>query len=299
VTAVSKLLKNRVYLGEARSGAHVNVDAHPAIVSQAEWQAAQTPRSLSPLRTGDGALLSGLLRCSSCRYVLKPEKIRDARGKMLRNYRCRGDHAAGRCPTRSSVLAHLIEPYIIEQFFAELLPGGVLARGKLETRELDELRKTLDEAERELESWVTEPALNSLGRDLYLSGLDARQRAVDEARTALSDQGDGDELDALRDVDLEKLWTTLSIAEQRRLLAQGIDAIILRRGRVLDERTFIFWRGQGPDDLPSRGRRVPLTSFVWPDDRPDDAREALAENGKETVLDGTARRSRRWAEAHA
>jgi hypothetical protein len=42
-----------------------------------------------------------------------------------------------------------------------------------------------------------------------------------------------------------------------------------------------------------------LTSFVWPDDRPDDAREALAENGKETVLDGTARRSRRWAEAHA
>jgi hypothetical protein len=74
---------------------------------------------------------------------------------------------------------------------------------------------------------------------------------------------------------------------------------MLRPGRTLDRRTWIFWRGQGPDDLPSRGRRLPLASFAWPDDRPDQPGEALAENDKKTVLDGKARPSRRRAKAHA
>jgi site-specific DNA recombinase len=287
--AVSKLLQNPVYLGEARSGKHRKKDAHPAIVSEQEWRAAQGARSVSPLRSGEGALLAGLLRCAGCRYVLKPDTMRDRDGSTIRHYRCRGDHAAGRCPAPSSVLGRVIEPYIVERFFAELAPRGILARGQAEAREVDELRRRLDEAERELEAWVNEPALNALGRELYLSGLEVRQKAVDDARSVLAEHHQEDDLDDLGEAGQRDLWPTLPVSERRRLLALGVDGIMLRRGRELDERVWIFWRGQGPDDLPSRGRRVPLASFAWPDDRPDDPGEAFAQDREEAVLDGAAR----------
>jgi site-specific DNA recombinase len=300
VTAVSKLLQNPVYLGEARSGSYRKKGAHPAIVSEQEWRAVQSSRSVSPLKSSDGALLSGLLRCAGCRYVLKPDTMIDRDGSKIRIYRCRGEHAAGRCPERAAVLGRLIEPYIEEQFLSGLVPGGLLAQGAAEQRELEDLRSQLERAEAELEAWVNEPALNTLGRELYLAGLESRQQAVDALHVQITEVASDDELAALgSEVDLRAFWETLTIPERRRLLALGIDAIMLRPGRTLDQRTWIFWRGQGPDDLPSRGRRLPLASFTWPDDRPDKTGEALAENGQEAVLDGAARGSRRRSAAHA
>jgi site-specific DNA recombinase len=287
--AVSKLLQNPVYLGEARSGKHRKKGAHPAVVSEHEWRAAQGARSVAPLRSGEGALLAGLLRCAGCRYVLKPDSMRDQDGSTIRLYRCRGDHAAGRCPAPASVLGRVVEPYVVERFFAELAPRGILARGRAEARELAELRRRLDETERELEAWVNEPALSALGRELYLSGLETRQKAVDDARSVLAEQDQEDGLDGLDESGQRELWPTLPVAERRRLLALGIDAVMLRRGRELDKRVWIFWRGQGPDDLPSRGRRVPLASLAWPEDRPDDPGVTLAQDGEEAVLDGAPR----------
>jgi site-specific DNA recombinase len=298
VAAVSKLLQNPVYLGEARSGRYRKKDAHPAIVSKKEWQSAQSTHSLSPLKSSDGALLSGLLRCAGCRYVLKPDTMTDRDGSKIRIYRCRGEHAAGRCPERAAVLGRLIEPYIEEQFLGSLVPGGMLARGAAERRELEDLRRQLERAEAELEAWVNEPALNALGRELYLAGLESRQQTVDTLHAQIAELASEDELDALSsEVDIRAFWGTLTIPERRRLLALGIDAIMLRPGRTLDRRTWIFWRGQGPDGFPSRGRRLPLASFAWPDDRPDEAGEALAEDGKKPVLDGKTRSSRRRPKA--
>ena len=126
--AVRKVIENPVYTGQARSGQHHKDGAHPALVSEAEWRAAQlTRRTVSPLRSPSGALLAGLLRCAGCRYVMKPDTITSREGN-LRQYRCRGEHAAGRCPAPTSVLAHVIEPRVVAAFFAELGPDGVLTR---------------------------------------------------------------------------------------------------------------------------------------------------------------------------
>jgi hypothetical protein len=176
----------------------------------------------------------------------------------------------------------------------------MLARGVAEQRELEDLRRELERAEAELEAWVNEPALSSLGRELYLAGLETRQRTVDVLHAQIAKLASDDELAALgSEVDLRAFWETLTIPERRRLLALGIDAIMLRPGRTLGQRTWIFWHGQGPDDLPSRGRRLPLASFAWPNDRPDEAGETFAEDGEEAVLDGTTRGSGRRAETHA
>jgi site-specific DNA recombinase len=54
VTGASSLVKNRVYLGEARSGKYVNPTAHEPIVTQAEFDAAQSQRTL--LKPHDGSV---------------------------------------------------------------------------------------------------------------------------------------------------------------------------------------------------------------------------------------------------
>jgi DNA invertase Pin-like site-specific DNA recombinase len=266
-SAVSKLVANPVYTGEARSGRHRKPDAHPAIVSKAEWQAAQGARSASVPRSEEGALLSGILRCGGCRYVLKPDTMNRRNGEKLRHYRCRGEHAAGRCPQPASVLGRVIEPFVEALFLGALGPKGPLARSTRSDRELEQARQVLEAAEAELDEWVT-MSVTLLGRDVYLAGLVDRQGRVDEARETLQSAlaaAVGPLGDIPDVVHLRALWPELGVAERRRLLTAGLDAIVLFAGRdSIEERTLALFHGEAPADLPARGRRVPLRSFERP-----------------------------------
>jgi site-specific DNA recombinase len=276
-TAISKLLKNPVYTGQARSGIHSLEDAHPAIITGVEWRAAQTARGVvSPLRSPDGALLAGLLRCAGCRYVMKLDSIRDRDGSKLRMYRCRGDHAAGRCPAAASVLAHIIEPYVVSVFFEALGPDGILADAGTDDAGHQQAQHAAEAAQADLAEWLEVVSISSVGRAAYMTGIEARQRRVDEALSAASAAATPSSAATLPEVaSLREAWPTLRTDEQRRLLAAGIDAIVLRKGRDLAERSLILFAGEAPDDLPSRGRRVPLASYPWPD-TPGDAGVAVA-----------------------
>src|SRR5215216_6527383 len=116
--AAAKMIANRVYLGEARSGAHRNASAHAPLVSPAEWEAAQGDRHVSSPRNGDGLMLSGLVRCAGCRYLLKPDAMRGRNGERIGLYRCRGRHAAGKCPAPASILARVLDPHVERLFLA-------------------------------------------------------------------------------------------------------------------------------------------------------------------------------------
>lgn len=298
VAAISKLVANPVYTGEARSGKHHKANAHPAIVTTAEWQAAQGARSESVSRSGDGALLSGILRCGGCRYVLKPDTMRGRNGDKLRLYRCRGDHAAGRCPEPASVLGRVIEPYVEQVFLDALGPDGPLARSTRSDRELDAARQAVDDAEAELEAWIA-LSVTALGREAYLAGLTSRQRRLDEARETLQAAlaaAAGPLADVPAGVDLRELWPRLDVAERRRLLAAGLDAVVVFRGREsVEERVEVLYRGEAPADLPSRGRRVPLRGF----ERPVGSRIAGPEHVEERKADRSARRRRHRTPAAA
>jgi site-specific DNA recombinase len=274
--AVRSIIENPVYTGQARSGQHRKDGAHPALVSAEEWRAAQLTRpTVSPLRSPAGALLAGLLRCAGCRYVMKSDTITGRDGK-LRQYRCRGEHAAGRCPNPTSVLAHVVEPHVVAAFLAALGPDGVLTRPASNRADITRARRVLAEAEAELAAWIEAVSVREVGRDAYTAGLIIRQQRRKESQQALDAVAGCASVGLPALPDVPALWPGLSTDDRRRLLATGIDAVMLRRGRDITARTLILWAGQAPADLPARGRRVPLASFAWPDDLPTRARGAVA-----------------------
>ncbi|MEO8092957.1 MAG: recombinase family protein, partial [bacterium] len=94
--ALSHVISNSVYLGEARSGEFTNPKAHDPIVDEATWKAAQNAKGERPVNGMGGALLAGVLRCAGCGYVLKPDTMKDRNGEKLRLYRCRTQRSEGR-----------------------------------------------------------------------------------------------------------------------------------------------------------------------------------------------------------
>jgi hypothetical protein len=76
------IVRNRVYLGEARGvgNGYVTRDAHPALIDEATWQAAQGHRVRHRAVRENPGLLRGLVRCGSCRYVMQSRPAKDRRG---------------------------------------------------------------------------------------------------------------------------------------------------------------------------------------------------------------------------
>jgi site-specific DNA recombinase len=280
-SAVAKMIRNPVYLGEARSGEHANPDAHEPLVTRAEWDAAQAndrPPVSSP-RNGDGLLLSGLVRCAGCRYLTKPDTMRGRDGARLGIYRCRVRHAAGRCGAPATVMARLLDPYVESAFLDALGPDGPLAAASEATEAVDAAALRVEDASRELDEYITATRVSVIGQLRFRAGLEQRQQGLDAARLGLADARRAAVFSEALDLtpgSLREAWPTLSVPERRHLLAAAVDAVVVRavrgtgRAVPLAERVLVLWRGQAPGDLPRRGRRVPLEPFPWPDERPTD-----------------------------
>jgi site-specific DNA recombinase len=253
---VAMLLRNPAYLGQARSGKVVKEEAHEAIVTRAEFDAAQGTRTLLAPR-GESlaaqALLGGLIRCAGCGHTLKISGSLDKRtGTRYPTYYCTGRFASGLCPSRATIRASRVDAYVEAEVLAALrAEGGPLAQAVEASEQIDDAARAVADAEHELDRFITNPKLLTLlGEDRFVQGVDARQRALDEARTALAAMRQNHLLtDELTDGHLLEAWPTLTSQEKRRLLHGMLDRVVLRRvdGRrekvPLADRTQIVLRG--------------------------------------------------------
>jgi hypothetical protein len=265
---MQSILENRVYLGEARSGEHVLAMAHEPLIDEPTWRKAQRVKQRPSRRSGPTTLLAGLIRCAGCRYALKPSRMKDRNGERLLMYSCRGKKAAGKCPAPTTVLARLIEPYVVECFM-ERAGGAEVGAVKL-TDEIAVAQLAVDSARVEVDSFLEADIEGTVGVERYRRELERRQTVQDAAEDALAALVRRSADPGLPDsVELRRMWPSLSLEEQRQLLGLGIDAVFLRRPprrglSALDDRAFIAWRGEGPDDLPGAGPFVPaIRSFDW------------------------------------
>jgi len=253
---IQQLIQNRVYLGEARSGEFVNTTAHEPLIDRLTWEAAQRAPGRQPAR-GEPALLTGLVRCAGCRYLLRPTSMKERSGKRRRMYRCFGRSSAGKCEAMAYVSAELIDAHIERLFFESA--GALAAHGAVDTSSVvADLERRAEEAEAELSAYRDdERIVGALGAERFVEGLQGRSKALDEAHA---------ELAAARDrlgvantgsrVELRDLWPTLTVPERQRLLRATFDAVFVRRGRrPVEDRLAVFSRGTGPRDLPSHQNR--------------------------------------------
>jgi len=288
--AVTHIIANRAYLGEARSGEFVNRHAHPPLIDRQTWEAAQQAPVVQATRTGEASLLAGLVRCAGCRHVMKPDRMTLRGGGRARIYRCRGEHASGRCPDRSAVLGSVIEPWIEQQFmeFVGVMRGEALA----DNEALRDAESAARDAEAELAAGRDdERILGALGADRFVEGLEKRAAAVDAAHRHLADMRAASAPGSIAAEDLGALWPELETQEKRKILRSAIDAVFLRsvgRSNVpIDDRALVLWHGEAPDDLPRRGlKRVGIRPFPWPaGDLPADTGVPVGEHAEEGALD--------------
>lgn len=198
--AVRLVLANRSYLGEVRQeGIAPCLDAHPPLVTRAEFEAAR------PLAIGGELVkrrapkmnypLSGVVVCNECGLPCIGS-ISGTAPKGRRVYRCGtdGSRRDGRgnrltCSKRAYVNADRLEAYLSEWLRREY-PRRMFAEPTEAGQEgLLAAERELAEAERELDDFLgdTEGAgtLRRVGR--YQAALDARVGAVEAAQVKLGE----------------------------------------------------------------------------------------------------------------
>lgn len=272
---VGHLIHNRAYLGEASHGKHVQVDAHPAIVSAELWEAANAVKGRAPAR-GDkqGALLTGLVRCAGCRRAMSPG-VTEGGGRKTRllTYYCRRNHGGGRCQAPCSIKRGALEDYVEKAFLERY--ADVSVEGINDDSELEDAQVQLHEAEADLEAFRdnerVRAALEAVGEGSFEEGIAVRAERVIAARERVAAARAQAVGFAVPD---ELTYASLSVPERRSLLRAGIGAVFVRRsavrggrGGVPDprQRVLVCWPGEEPDDLPGRHTQAtpPAIPLHW------------------------------------
>jgi len=108
--ALDHMMQNRKYLGEVWFEGMRTDAAHPAIVSEELFKAANARRKGGQPKSGAKALLSGIARCGTCRYGMT-STMSGAKGYRMRVYRCTG-RTAGACDAPAMTNAEKVDEIV-------------------------------------------------------------------------------------------------------------------------------------------------------------------------------------------
>jgi len=224
-----QIIGNPVYTGVLTQAGVVKEGAHTAIVTRAQFDAANAARTVQPVPPGDTTrdrLLIGLARCAGCGKTLKTVRRRRADGSFVTSYYCK-DAASASCPERAFVRAHELDAFI-EQWFTEAIRTvprmvDVVSVGV----ELEKAQADQATAEEQLRRYVENVVIDDA--TVFQRGVDARQRRVEGARERVG------QLSARlphlpAGGPLWKLWDGFDLPRRRAVLAGSIDRIDVRRG---------------------------------------------------------------------
>ena len=273
---VYRMLKRRIYMGEARWGEVVKDDAHPAIVSEELWtEANRRVQTFSRERQGDEPLLNGIARCAGCSYTMSRALNQDA-GRKRHYYRCRKVRVSGTCEAPASVAADFeggLEEYVEDIVISELERSGSAFVAEEDDSALASALEALERAQERYQRALHDVDLEErIGREDFLARMDTFKARVEEA------QADVDELRAgqapmLAGTTAEE-YQAMSREQRAKVLRALIDVVYVRRlpgarrgprtEPLSPERVHILWRGQAPEYLPPKNAAGKITPWPWP-----------------------------------
>jgi site-specific DNA recombinase len=244
-STVSSVISRRTYLGEARGGGVVNPDAHPAIVTRGEFEAAQMAKADGRRERGadGGALLAGIIRCASCGHALT--RVSDGR-RGYTKYRCQRRYSDGVCPAPAAISTRRADGYVQREFLAAIEAQPLAVAGKPADATTERALAALEAAEQELSEYLATSLVSVIGPEAFTAGVTQRQQNVDEARRKL---GEADAVSPLAGIrDLRAVWPDLEVRERRHLLGSVLERAIATpapgagKGAAVDERVELVWR---------------------------------------------------------
>jgi len=274
---VERMLRRRVYLGVAFWGQVENRHAHPPLVGDELWHAAQRRvQAYSKKRQApDAALLHGIVRCAGCRFQMS-RALNTSGGRRRQYYRCRVHRVSGTCAAPASVRADAddgLEAYIEQVVCDELDRRAHTFSSTHDTHDLATAIAELEAATADLEDLRQDTTAKRRLGTRWLSFLEPYLQAHETAQTRAN------ELRAIHRTPIAGLtahaYSTRSRSERTEILRAMIDTVFVRsaggpRGPQaipLDyRRVRILWRGQGPSDLPSSNQASTTVSWPWPED---------------------------------
>jgi hypothetical protein len=258
---VRRLLDMRVYLGEAHYGQHRNRNAHKPIVTPDLFERASAARAAAMPRGDIPILLSGLVRCAGCRYVMTPSKS-GPNGETL-TYRCREKHTAGRCPEPATIVRARVDSYVERMAVAKMRDHAITATR--ETPDMAEAMAQRDALAADLDEFAVDATSRAVLGDRYHAVMEAKADALRQADAQVAALTAST---SLPDVSAEE-WADWPVKDRNAVLTQMIDAVFVRKMKgkpPVEARTLVVWRDELHDDLPRRGRVTgPVRPFTdWP-----------------------------------
>jgi hypothetical protein len=208
----------------------VNLKAHEALLTEAEFDAAQVAKpspAFEPKAHSAGALLKGLARCAGCGHTLKI--LTGWKGSL--RYYCKGPYTTGPCPARCLIRVDELDPWV-EAWFLDAIKDNVRVAGAVAARErAAETQQAVEEAERELDAFI-EAASAMRDKARFRAGIEVRERKLELAKL--------DHAEAMREArtygdvpsgDLIASWPSLSVEHKRRLLGAFFERVNVSRGK--------------------------------------------------------------------
>lgn len=267
---VATMVQRRTYLGTAFHGEHELADAHEAIVTLPEFEAANAVRGGPGAIHERSALLAGLIRCAGCRYAMRRTTVKARNGERVPIYSCQRKHTGGVCPAPANVLASKIEPYVTERVLQFI--GLVEWEVGPSDDATEAARRRLEDAEARLAAFLADGELAEIvGREAHLAEARKRRAAVDAARDAC-ELAVGAEHAGRRRYLLGVEWEKWADGDREGLrgetLRQALESVYVRKGRgPIEERCLIRWDGEDPFERPRRGTTdYRIQPVVWPPD---------------------------------
>jgi site-specific DNA recombinase len=231
-TTFRRLLRSRAYLGEARYGDLVKLDAHEPLVSRSVWAAAQ-PEPEARRRPRRTFPLSGLARCATCGSPLVGTRA----GRGQRAYRCSAAAQSQRyatpeierCAAPAFTTAAPLED-LVRRSLANALRDRTYIGGDDPAGALDEAAQALSEAKRELDDLLGDDELRRIvGAERFRRIAEAAVLHVEEKEAAYESAARQAERHQL--VPAVELLESAELEELGELLRGALDAVVVDRGR--------------------------------------------------------------------
>lgn len=248
-----RMVRNRAYVGEAHHAEHVLPDAHPAIVDEPLWQAANrvqpAVRSDVTVREHDDSLLRGLLRCGGCRYVLKrlPSRTGPPRWRCRTLVAERGSHECSAPAKLTGRDAERVEELVVQEFFA--LAADVAVEPSTTTAKVADLERAVRDSEALLDELSDVQVRKQLGAARWSKMVAEAREGMDQAAQDLARaRAQASMLPGADRVTLERAWAGMTLPERQEALRSIVQAVVVGEDGGVD--VVPVWVDA---DLPRRG----------------------------------------------